>query len=130
PWLRVNDDGRTDAALLAAAARGGDEAAFAMLVRRHIRAGTLLAAQFLGARNDAEDVVQEAFTVVWKQAHRFDPDRPFAPWFLRSSGSWRRTDDRAILAARGYCVCGGGPLGVNRRTRTVRVPLSRASMSE
>jgi RNA polymerase sigma-70 factor (ECF subfamily) len=95
----VNDDRRTDAALLAATARDGDEAAFAVLVRRYIRAATLLAAQFLGDRADEEDIVQEAFTVVWKHARRFDADRPFAPWFFavvrrlamnRRSRDWRR----------------------------------------
>lgn len=77
----MNDDARTDAALLAATARG-DDAAFAVLVRRYIRAATLLAAQFLGDRNDAEDTVQDAFTVVYRNMHTFDADRPFAPWFF------------------------------------------------
>jgi len=96
PWLRVNDDGRTDAALLAATARGGDDAAFTVLVRRYIRAATLLAAQFLGDRDDAEDIVQEAFTVVWKHARRFDTDRPFPPWFfaiVRRLATNRRSRD-------------------------------------
>ena len=53
----MNDDGRTDAALLAATA-AGDEAAFAVLVRRYVRGATLLAAQCLEDRNDAEDVIQ------------------------------------------------------------------------
>jgi hypothetical protein len=39
----VNDEELTDAALLAATARG-DGGAFAVLVRRYIRAATLLAA--------------------------------------------------------------------------------------
>jgi RNA polymerase sigma-70 factor, ECF subfamily len=74
-------------------------AAFAILVRRYIRAATLLAAQFVGDRGDAEDIVQEAFTVVWKRARTFDAGRPFAPWFFaivrrlaanRRSRDWRR----------------------------------------
>lgn len=77
----MNDDGRTDAALLAAAACG-DDAAFAVLVRRYIRPATLLAAQFLGDRNDAEDVVQDAFTVVYRTTRQFDADRTFSPWFF------------------------------------------------
>lgn len=95
PRLRVNDDGRTDAALLAATARG-DAAAFALLVRRYIRAATLLAAQLLGDRNDAEDIAQDAFTVVYRNAQRFDADRPFAPWFfaiIRRLAANRRSRD-------------------------------------
>lgn len=77
----MNDDERTDAQLLAAAA-GGDDTAFGVLVRRYIRAAILLAGQVLGRRDDAEDVVQDAFVVVHRNARRFDPDRPFAPWFF------------------------------------------------
>jgi RNA polymerase sigma-70 factor (ECF subfamily) len=77
----VKDDGRTDAQLLAATTRG-DDAAFAVLVRRYIRTATLLGAQLLGDRDDAEDVVQEAFTVVHRKARAFDAERPFGPWFF------------------------------------------------
>jgi len=73
--------GGGDAELLAAAARG-DGAAFAVLVRRYIRSGTLLAAQLLGDRDEAEDIVQDAFVVVYRKARRFDLERPFAPWFF------------------------------------------------
>jgi RNA polymerase sigma-70 factor, ECF subfamily len=77
----VTDDERTDAALLAATA-DGDDAAFAVLVRRYIRAATLLAAQDLRGRVDAEDIAQDAFVVVYQQARKFERDRPFAPWFF------------------------------------------------
>ena len=76
----MSDDVRPDAELLAAAARG-DDRAFGYLVRRYIRAATLLAAQLIGSVDDAEDVVQDAFTVVHRAARSFDDSRPFAPWF-------------------------------------------------
>ncbi len=74
-------DGSPDANLVAATARG-DDAAFAVLVRRHIRSATLLAAQLLGDADEAEDIVQDAFTVVHRQARRFDAERLFAPWLF------------------------------------------------
>lgn len=74
-------DGRTEAELLASAA-AGDGAAFDILVRRYIRPATLLAAQLLGDRDEAEDIVQDAFTVVHGNARRFDARRPFGPWFF------------------------------------------------
>jgi RNA polymerase sigma-70 factor, ECF subfamily len=95
PRSGVNDDERTDATLLAATARG-DDAAFGVLVRRYIRLATFLAAQFLGNRRDAEDIVQDAFVVVWRTARRFDVDRPFAPWFfaiVRRLAANRRSRD-------------------------------------
>jgi RNA polymerase sigma factor (sigma-70 family) len=95
PRSRVIDDERTDAALLAAAARG-DDTAFAVLVRRYIRAATLLAAQFLGDRVEAEDIAQDAFVIVHKKARMFDPNRPFAPWLfaiVRRLAAKRRSRD-------------------------------------
>jgi RNA polymerase sigma-70 factor (ECF subfamily) len=91
----VSSDGRTDAELLAATARD-DGAAFAVLVRRYIRAATLLAAQLLGDRDEAEDIVQDAFTVVHRNASAFDAERPFAPWFfaiVRRLAANRRSRD-------------------------------------
>jgi RNA polymerase sigma-70 factor (ECF subfamily) len=91
----VSDDERSDAELLAATARG-DGPAFTVLVRRHIRAATFLAAQLLGDRDDAEDVVQDAFTVVHRDARGFDAERPFAPWLfaiVRRLASNRRARD-------------------------------------
>lgn len=77
----MSDEQEADAELLARTVRG-DSAAFARLVRRYIRAATLLAAQLLGDRDEAEDIVQDAFTVVYRQARTFDMERPFAPWFF------------------------------------------------
>ncbi|HEY5061000.1 MAG TPA: RNA polymerase sigma factor [Gemmatimonadaceae bacterium] len=75
------DDLRTDGELLSCAARG-DEAAVHALVSRHIRAATLLAAQLLGDRDEAEDVVQDAFIVVLRRADDFDAGAAFAPWLF------------------------------------------------
>ena len=74
----MTDDRRTDAELLAASHT--DEAAFTALVRRYVRSATLLAAQLLGDNDDAEDVVQDAFAVVYRNASTFDVQRPFGPW--------------------------------------------------
>ena len=73
-------DARTDGELVEATARGDDEA-FAVLVRRYVRPATLLAAQFLGIRDEAEDIVQDALVIVHRDARRFDATRPFGPWF-------------------------------------------------
>src|SRR5579884_2585774 len=85
----------SDADLLAAASRG-DGAAFGVLVRRYIRSATLLAAQLLGDADDAEDVVQDAFTIVYREAGAFDTSRPFGPWLfgiVRRLASNRRARD-------------------------------------
>ena len=81
---------------MCAAARG-DAAAFGVLVRRYGRPATLNAAQLLGDADEAEDAVQDAFTVVYRGAHAFDATRPFAPWFytiVRRLAANRRARDR------------------------------------
>jgi RNA polymerase sigma-70 factor (ECF subfamily) len=75
------DDARTDGELVEATGRGDDEA-FAVLVRRYVRSASLLAAQLLGRRDEAEDIVQDALLIVHRDARRFDATRPFAPWFF------------------------------------------------
>lgn len=89
-------DARDDAELLSAAA-AGEAGAFAVVVRRHVRAATLLAAQLLGDRDEAEDVVQDAFTVVHRSLRAFDASRPFAPWLygiVRRLAANRRARER------------------------------------
>ena len=70
-----------DAALLAALS-AGDETACRQLVRRHLRAATLFAAQLTGDRDDAEDIVQAAFILAVERAGDLDRTRPFAPWLF------------------------------------------------
>jgi RNA polymerase sigma-70 factor (ECF subfamily) len=41
-----------------------------------------VAVEFMPTREDAEDVVQDAFRSAFAGLHRFDTDRPFAPWFF------------------------------------------------
>lgn len=87
----VNDD-----AELIRATAGGDSSAFATLVRRHIRAVTILGTQMLGDQDDAEDVVQEAFILLYKRARTFDVARPLFPWLcavVRRLASNRRARD-------------------------------------
>jgi RNA polymerase sigma-70 factor (ECF subfamily) len=70
-----------DAELLVATAKG-DENAFALLVRRYIRGATLLGTQITGDQDEAEDIAQIAFAIVYQRAATFDVTRPFAPWLF------------------------------------------------
>lgn len=74
-------DDRSDSELIARSA-SGDDTAFGVLVRRHIRAATLLAAQMTGDRDEAEDVAQNAFTAVHRRLSEFDHARPFPAWLF------------------------------------------------
>ena len=65
---------------LLAAYQGGDDAAFAQLVKRYEKALYNFLLRFLGKRALAEDVFQETFLQVHVSADRFDLSRRFRPW--------------------------------------------------
>lgn len=71
-----------DVSELARCAREGDRAAFEALVHRLVRPALAVAWELVETREDAEDVVQEAFARTWRKLERYDPARPFAPWFF------------------------------------------------
>ncbi|MGH7446322.1 MAG: RNA polymerase sigma factor [Longimicrobiales bacterium] len=76
----MTDDSDVDG--LAARARGGDQQAFEALVRRLVRPALAAAWEFVPTREDAEDIVQDAFARTWRELARYDAARPFAPWFF------------------------------------------------
>jgi RNA polymerase sigma factor (sigma-70 family) len=65
-----------------ARSRDGDLDAYAVLVARYtLRAHR--AAFLLGAGEESDDVVQEAFVKAFRHLSRFRAGEPFAPWLLR-----------------------------------------------
>lgn len=63
--------------------RRGDAGAFDALVGRHMRRAFGVAYRLLEHREDAEDLVQEAFLAALERIDTFQPGRAFAPWFFR-----------------------------------------------
>jgi RNA polymerase sigma-70 factor (ECF subfamily) len=68
---------------LAALARGGDEAAFASLVRRHQGGVRRCAARILGDDEEARDIAQLAFVRAWENLGRYDSTWSFSTWLYR-----------------------------------------------
>jgi RNA polymerase sigma-70 factor (TIGR02960 family) len=66
-----------------AAARAGDESAFATLVRRHERELHVHCYRMLGSFADAEDVVQETFLRAWHKRDTFEGGSGFRAWLYR-----------------------------------------------
>lgn len=58
----------------------GSVEAFEPIVRRHSPRLIRLAYHFLGDWDEARDLTQEAFARAYLCLHRYDTDRPFAPW--------------------------------------------------
>lgn len=79
------DAGRADVAetALIDAARRGDAAAFDRLVERHMRRAYAVAYRLLDHRQDAEDLVQDAFMAALAKLDTFERGRRFGPWLMR-----------------------------------------------
>ena len=63
--------------------RNGDRSAFDGLVHAYMRPAFQLAYRVVGHREDAEDLVQEAFLAAYQYLDSFDASRPFGPWLMR-----------------------------------------------
>src|SRR5690606_25784533 len=79
-----DDEEAGDDALLARVA-AGDHPAFAQLVRRHATRFYRVAYRFTADRQEAEDVVQDAFIRLWEKPQRFEAGKgaAFSTWFYR-----------------------------------------------
>lgn len=64
-------------------AQKGDRAAFGELVKLYQRPAYAIAYGFVGNREDALEIAQEAFVKAYRAMSRFDTDLPFFPWIYR-----------------------------------------------
>ncbi len=74
-------DNATDLELVTQARRGSRDA-FGALVSRYLRPALAVAWEYAPTRDDAEDLVQDAFLRALRSLDRFDESRPFRPWFF------------------------------------------------
>src|SRR5215510_1978271 len=61
----------------------GDARGLEFLVAQHELRALRIAVAITGNRSTAEEAVAEAFFNVYRYARRFEPGRPFAPWFTK-----------------------------------------------
>lgn len=62
----------------------GDADAFKVLMVRHVNMHLAFAERMMGNREEAEDIVQDAFAKLWINAGKFDPAKAkFTTWFYR-----------------------------------------------
>jgi RNA polymerase sigma-70 factor, ECF subfamily len=107
---------RTSDALLAQRIRAGDNEALGELYDQYAAAGLAVAVRVLGSRDDAEDVVHDAFVAAWRKIDRFDADRgSLRAWLMtiirnraidrirgrRAADDIDDADDRALLRSGG-----------------------------
>lgn len=61
---------------------GGDHAAFRILVERHQNAVIGTVAKMLGNPSEAEDISQQVFLRIWRNARRYRPDAKFTTYLF------------------------------------------------
>jgi RNA polymerase sigma factor (sigma-70 family) len=97
PSRTVARTGLTDDAPLVDDARAGDRVAFEELVRRYADRLYAVVLRFLGDRQEAEEVTQEAFLRAWRGIGRFHGQSEFFTWLYRIgiNEAKRRTERRS-----------------------------------
>jgi RNA polymerase sigma-70 factor (ECF subfamily) len=83
PDTALEDAGAKLEIELASRARAGDTDAFGQLVTRLMKRAYVIAFRLMRNREDAEDLVQDAFVVAFRKLDSFEAGRPFAPWYFR-----------------------------------------------
>lgn len=129
-----------DAVLLGRVARG-DPAAFATLFDRHSSAVLGLLVRMLGRRPEAEELLQDVFLQVWREAGRYRPEAASPRGWLLMMARSRALDRIRSRAARerreatverdrppAAAVAPGGPERLERRERRARVTAALANL--
>src|SRR6478609_2112077 len=73
----------SDELILVQRAKGGDVSAFEELVKRYDRNGFRIAQHITQNREDAEDVVQDAFLKAYSNLEKFQEQSKFYTWLVR-----------------------------------------------
>jgi RNA polymerase sigma-70 factor (ECF subfamily) len=79
---------------LMARTAAGEEAAFRLLVDRWQHDVLAFLINMTGSRDDAEDLAQETFVRVFRQAGRYRAEGKFRPWVLRIAANLARSRGR------------------------------------
>jgi RNA polymerase sigma factor (sigma-70 family) len=92
-------EGSSDAEL-AARALGGEDAAFAELMRRHKAWTFRFIRRYVGDSDDAYDLLQDTFFSAWQALNRYQRERPFHTWLRRIALNKCRDRGRRQLVRR------------------------------
>ena len=96
----MNPEGDRADAELARLAAGGDDRAFADLMRRHQEPLFRLLRRYLGSADEAQEAAHEAFVAAWGALRRYDPERPFGTWLRTIAINKARDRGRRIAVRR------------------------------
>jgi len=61
----------------------GDKEAFSIIMKKYRNKSLNFAYRYLGDFDEAEDAAQDCFVKIYFNCRKYDPSRPFDPWFYR-----------------------------------------------
>ena len=115
-------------------ALAGDTAAFTELVHRHTTAAYGVARSVVESDADAEDVVQDAFLLAYRELHTARDATKFRAWFLRivrnrafNVVEFRRVRRHETLSGYEPAPAGGDPLALAERNEQLDAILAAAA---
>jgi len=131
-WTRQVDEHQYNADLVKLAANG-DEAAFGILYSRLAPSLYGMAFRMMNDAKEAEDVLQEGFTYIWRKANNYDPARSSAyAWAVMIVRN--KAIDRLRARQRGHRlrekVTSEAGFFAERDDSSAQVPLSRERNAE
>lgn len=121
-------DASTSDGDLAAQARTGSEAAFAVLMQRHKGRVYRLALNSIAEPDEALDIVQETFLSAYRALSRYDPARPMASWL--AAIALNKCRDRARRRALRHFFFGARPVEELADTMAIGDPDPAQSASD
>lgn len=108
---------RSDAALLAAVARG-DQSAFAELFDRHSVAVLRYAWAVLDDRGSVDDTVQEVFLTAWRRRRQLPDAESLLPWLLVTCRNVAMNANRRVRRTATVELSDASPLAYAQRRRS------------
>lgn len=96
-------DSRSDEALMEAYA-AGDADAFDALFRRYERRAYVYFLKRTGSPERSQDLYQELFLRIHRARDRYDPTRPFTPWFFQIASRLLVDDHRRAFRSREVAI--------------------------
>lgn len=67
---------------LVAAYLAGDEVPLGLLIKRYLKPIYSFSYRYIGNARDAEDAAQETFVKMWKNLHKFNPNKNLKTWIF------------------------------------------------
>ena len=82
PLRKMSDKTLSEKEVLESVIAGNREA-YQGIVQRYMRTAYFIALGFVHNQQDALDISQDAFIRAFRKIKKFDPQKPFFPWFYR-----------------------------------------------